>query len=94
MSTLFGANDAYVSTESQDFDKIGYWPCPGRWQDNFGHIKTLDGQLWGHGYHHMFFTGRNSGDAPAADAREPAPYDGTAAELYIQILKDLKEKGL
>lgn len=94
MSALYGANDAYVSTDSQNFDRIGYWPCAGSWQDNFSHLKTLDGQLWGHGYHHMFFTGRNAGDAPVYDARESAPYNGDAADVYRQVITDLNVHGL
>lgn len=93
MSALFGPNDAYVSTDAQNFNRINYWPCPGSWHNNFRHVKTLDGQLWGHGYHHMFFTGRNSGDAPSEDAREGAPYSGDAAAVYRQIMRDLKARG-
>ncbi len=93
MRLLNGRNDGYVTLASQSFDRMPYKSCAGQKSSNFRHVKTLDGQLWSHGYHHMFFSGRNAGDAPAKGSREPAPYDGNAAEFYVQVLRDLKGVG-
>jgi len=88
-----GRNDGYVTVASQRFDLVPYLPCKGQCSSNFHHVKTLDGQIWSHGYNHMFFSGRNPWDGPAKGAREPAPYDGDAAGFYVQVLRDLKSAG-
>jgi pimeloyl-ACP methyl ester carboxylesterase len=86
MGVLWGPNDGYVSVASQRFDTLGY--------DNFEHIATLKGSVLGRGYHHMFFTGRNLNYGPAASVlQQSAPYQGGAAEFYVQMARDLVARG-
>ncbi|MBA4111327.1 MAG: hypothetical protein C0487_17245 [Leptothrix sp. (in: Bacteria)] len=80
-----GANDGYVSVGRQRYANTAA---------NFHHVKTLDGTLWGRGYHHMFFSGRNDKlYAPQPWDQEAAPYKGTAADFYQQVARDLKARG-
>lgn len=85
ISTIAGDNDAYVSVNRQKFANTAA---------NFHHMATLKGPIWGYGYHHMFFTGRNEKlYTPAPSAREAAPYNGNAPEFYQQVARDLKSYG-
>ncbi|RZL04365.1 MAG: hypothetical protein EOP36_00625 [Rubrivivax sp.] len=80
-----GANDGYVSVKRQRYANTAA---------NFHHVKTLDGTLWGRGYHHMYFSGRNDKlYAPQPWNQEAAPYQGPAADFYQQVARDLKARG-
>jgi pimeloyl-ACP methyl ester carboxylesterase len=80
-----GPNDAYVSVAHQKLSN----PAA-----NFEHVKTLNGSVFGRGYHHMFFSGRNDAlYAPGSAWREPAPYDGDSASFYRQVARDLQSRG-
>ncbi|MGC4062732.1 MAG: hypothetical protein QM749_18570 [Aquabacterium sp.] len=84
---LAGPNDGYVSIPSQKFDNPLAF--------NIEHVKTFSGSILSHGYHHMFWSGRN--DAlyePPVGSREAAPYDGSSADVYQQIARDLKLRGM
>lgn len=87
ISTLWGENEGYVTVDAQRFDTLGF--------SNFHHIKTLDGSVFGRGYHHMFFTGRNPIYGPSSPwLQEWAPYQGDAADFYEQLMRDLIARGL
>lgn len=80
-----GANDGYVSIGRQQYANTAA---------NFHHVKTLDGTLWGRGYHHMYFSGRNDKlYAPQPWDQEAAPYKGPAADFYQQVARDLQARG-
>ncbi|MDF1764376.1 MAG: hypothetical protein P1U57_13285 [Oleibacter sp.] len=93
VSALYGPNDGYTTMDSQNFGSIGYQHCANG-ESNFEHIKTLDGNILSHGYYHNFFTGRNKHYGPEKSwLQEPAPYKGNAAKFYVQVMRDLVERG-
>lgn len=80
-----GANDVFVSVGRQKFASTA---------SNIEHVRTLSGRFDSRGYHHMFFSGRNDMlYVPAAATREAAPYNGTSADFYQQVARDLKARG-
>ncbi len=80
-----GANDSSVSVKRQKFAN----PAA-----NFQHVKTMEGNVWGRGYHHMFFSGRNDAlYSPPSQDQEAAPYKGSSADVYQQMARDLKARG-
>ncbi len=86
MQALHGDNDGYVSVGSQSF--------AGKSASNFRHVKTLNGSTLGRGYHHMFFSGRNDAlYAPEAGYREIWPYNGSSADFYETVARNLKLSG-
>jgi hypothetical protein len=86
--SLFKAqNDGYVSVGSQ---RLGN-PAP-----NFENVRLLQGQPGSVGYHHMFLSGRNDrmfGPTEPAQ-QEAAPYNGSAADVFQQVLRDMRTRGL
>lgn len=81
-----GMNDGFVSVDRQRFQR------PGMASE---HIRTLNGQYGGSGYHHMFFSGRNDAlFAPRPTLRESAPYQGSSADFFQQMAMDLRQRGL
>ena len=93
VTALYGPNDGYTTMDSQNFDKIGYPPCADS-RSNFEHIKTLDGSILSHGYYHNYFTGRNKYYGPQESwLQERPPYQGSVADFYEQVMRDLIERG-
>lgn len=87
LQALYGDNDGYVTVNSQSF--------AGKQAANFHHIKTMEGNVLGRGYHHMFFSGRN--DAllgPEPGYRESWPYNGSSADFFEVLAINLKLNGL
>lgn len=93
VTALYGKNDGYTTMDSQNLGNIGYPKCADG-KSNFEHIKTMDGNIFSHGYYHNFFTGRNKYYGPETTwLQESAPYKGNAADFYVQVMKDLIERG-
>jgi pimeloyl-ACP methyl ester carboxylesterase len=82
ISLTGGANDGYVSVDSQRFDRLPF---------EAEHVHTLSGQ--GSGYHHMFFTGENPIYGPLAAADQDPAYPGGSADFYVQAARDLVARG-
>jgi hypothetical protein len=81
-----GPNDSHVSVQNQRFTNGAA---------NFANVKLMAGSPLGRGYHHMWFSGRDDAlYGPGAGYREPAPYNGSSAEFYGQLTRDLKSRGL
>jgi hypothetical protein len=86
--SLFKAqNDGYVSVASQQFRN----PAP-----NFENVHLFKGPSGSTGYHHMFTSGRNDRMFGPSDPaqQEAAPYQGSSADVFQQILRDMKLRGL
>ena len=93
VTALYGPNDGYTTMDSQNFDEIGYAPCTDG-SSNFEHIKTMDGSIFSHGYYHNYFTGRNKYYGPQDSwLQERPPYQGSVADFYEQVMRDLIERG-
>jgi pimeloyl-ACP methyl ester carboxylesterase len=86
--SLFKAqNDGYVSVASQQFRNTA---------PNFENVHLMKGQAGSVGYHHMFTSGRNDRMYSPTEAalQEAAPYNGSSADVFQQILRDMKARGL
>jgi hypothetical protein len=83
---LEGKDDGYVTVKSQSFS-----PAMG---DNMQHVKTVSGSQWGSGYHHMYFSGRNDAlYGPVSKRQETGLYQGSSADFYQQVMRDLVAAG-
>jgi hypothetical protein len=97
MWATLGDNDGYVTVAAQSFTSKEYngLGLPLGCYPNFHHVKTMAGSVFGRGYHHMFFGGRNDElYQPAAGLREPSPYGGSSADFYEAVAAQLKAANL
>jgi hypothetical protein len=62
--------------------------------DNMQHVKTMSGSRWGSGYHHMYFSGRNDAlYGPVSKRQEAGLYQGSSADFYQKVIRDLVSAG-
>lgn len=86
ISAIAGLNDTHVSVTNQRFASSA---------PNFANRKLMYGAFGSRGYHHMWFSGRDDElYGPGVGSREAYPYDGSSADFYAQVARDLRNAGL